>query len=593
MNSRTATTQRILSAILLAAAAGPVQARLGYFAAVQLQPAADQREALPQPVQTEPERTFSTDGARSPITSERAVPLGGNTPDQQFLPGTLTVSPDSSNVAYRLRYGNGLGFDGYIYGGHKPIGASRATDPSFAPDSKTLAVVLADRGWKLRLGKTFIEGFEPVTAPRFSPDGRRVIYLARMENQRFLVEGDRPHPIADTVVWDQLVFTPDSAVVAYPAFDGQDWRMVINGDPGPTWDSFTTPPLTALQGSRVVYIATKKGRYHVVDRHTPAPTDSMSRVEAGFRLIDRPPVFSADGQAFAYWALGDDLVWRVYQNHVYVPGYDADRPGQLLLNEDGQVLIAILKRGEHWHVVRDGVMSPPYIAVGNNSLVLSPDGSRLVYAVQKPGGWAVVEDGTEHPTYTSLAAHSLRFSPDSQRFVYVALSLGQWSAIVDGQPQQTFNKITTPSITFSPDSRRIAYVGYDAGTAHVVIDGEAMGGYDHADRLAFSPDSRHLVWVATNNDQSFLVVNGTPSTEAFDEPVPGSHIHFVNNLLCHTAVVRRPGPTFARIELKLSVPDEASAPGSEDRYSPDAPDTAPTTPGTSEPASPFVEVPTE
>ena len=36
----------------------------------------------------------------------------------------------------------------------------------------------------------------------------------------------------------------------------------------------------------------------------------------------------------------------VYRNHEPVPGYETDRPGQLILSPDGKTLVAALKRGE-------------------------------------------------------------------------------------------------------------------------------------------------------------------------------------------------------------------------------------------------------
>ena len=588
---------------MVACAAGTAEARFGFLPVTGQQ---DPHAQQPDPAQALEPLPLPAVPRLSHIVSQVAVPLGSNANEHQILPGTVTVSPDSSNVAYKLRYGTGLGFDGYIFGGSNPIGTKRTSGPTFTIDSKSVAAVMIDRGWRLRHGRTILQGYEPVTPPRFSPDGSRIVYMARHENKRFMVEWDQPHTMADSLGWDDLVFTPDSLVMAYPAFDGMHWRMVINGDPGPNWDSFTTPPLTAENGSRVLYIATKNGQYYVVDRHTPAAYDKHGNLAGGFRLIDRPPVISANGRAFVYWALGDDMVWRIYQNHVYVPGYDAQRPGKIVISEDGQTLAAVLKRDQHWHVVQNAQPSPPYTAIGKNSLKLSPDGERLTYAVKKQLGWAVVENGTEHPTYTAVAANSLRFSPDSQRLVYAALSQGRWSIIENPNDTLTtkapsssdsasnhprFNKIITRSITFSPDSQHLAYIGYNAD-AYVVRNARVLGAYERALKLTFGPNSRHLVWLATHDNQSFLVANGSPSRITFDQLVPGADIHFVNNLVCHTVVIRQPSPSFARVELRLSVPEQVPL---FQQYDTTHPDTSPPSPPQAEPepVSPFVEVQTE
>ncbi len=566
----------IISAILLGIAAVACQARFA-----NLPTAIALRDAAPQP--------YAPPLASSPIVSQRAVPLDGTRPDRQVLIRSLSVSPDSANVAYRLRYGNGLMRDGYLFHAQNPTETKRPTDPTYAPDSQSVAVVLFDYGWKLHHRRDWLDGYEPVTPVRFSPDGQRLIYLARMESQRFVVEGDQPQPMAESIAWDQLVFTSDSAILAYPAFDGQHWRMVINGDPGPGWDRFVTAPVTAKQGPRVLYVATKFGRYHLVDRHTPGSIPDPIQ-PSGFRLMDLPPVVSADGKTFVYWAMSDDRVWRVYQNHQPVPGYDADRPGQLILSADGKTLAGILKRDGQWHVVQNGKPSKAYPAIGKDSLTFNADASRLAYAVKTPHGWAVVADGVEQQAYTQLAATSLRYSPDGKHFAYAAINRGKWSVIRDNQLQQPFNQINADSLTFSPDSQHLAYLAHQVGRATVIFDGDVVGQYDHAQQLTFSPDSNHLVWLAQQAGQFFLVVDGTPSTELFDQPIAGANIHFTADTTCQTVAIRRPGPTFARIELKLSpIPEPETDPSIDLDGTPDPADT----PVLPEPLSPFVDVPTE
>jgi WD40-like Beta Propeller Repeat len=609
--------------VLFAGAANVCQARFSYLLTASVEPAKTPAPDAPR-------------SADSPIASQRAVPLGGAGPDRQVLTRTLLASPDSAGVTYRLRYGAELQFDGFVVNDSKPFGVSKSTDPAFAPDSKSVAVVFLERGWKLYHQNKTLDGYEPVTPVRFSPDGQRLVYLARLEAQRFVVEGDTPHPRAERIDWDRLVFSPDSSVLAYPAYDGQHWRMVVNGDPGPAWERIATEPVTAQQGPGVFYVAVKGGRYFLADRHTSDPEGgdvfgAHSR-GAGFRLIESPPVLSDDGSIFAYWAMSDDQRWRVYQNHQPVAGYEADRPGQLILSPDGQTLAAVLKRDGQWRVVLNGtpgtpgtpgspgtpgIPGPAFTAIGKGSLTLSKDARSLAYAVRTRRGWAVVRHGQQpSTTYPQIIADSIRLGPDGQRLAYAALTQGQWSVIVEGpaaptankplaasrsphntntrQPHPPFNRIDASTLTFSPDGQRFAYIAYRIGRPSVVVDGQVVGEYDHAEQLTFSPQGDHLVWFARQDGQSFLVVDGTESTELFDQPVPGAHIRFTSDTACHTVAVRRPGPTFARIELKLSpIPAPATAPGTapetDDTYGPDA---APGPPAPAEPPSPFVDVPT-
>jgi Tol biopolymer transport system component len=569
VNSRSAIVRSILLTVLLTVPAAVCQARFTYLPTV----------SAPAPVTAPLADAPGPIAPTGPILSERLVPLGGGTRDRLVLKGTPVASPDAAHVAYKHRWGEAFQYVGYALDDHSPLGVRDMTDPSFAPDSQSVAVVVKELAWKLRHQKRILPGFEPVSKVRFSPDGQRMVYLARLEKERFVVEGDQPQPLAELIAWDQLVFSPDSSALAYPAFDGRDWRMVVNGDPGEAWDRIATAPITAQRGSGVFYVAVKHNRFHLIDRHNPTPG-------GGFRQIDGPPALSADGSTFAYWAMDDEQRWRVYKNHLPVPGYDAQRPGQLVISPDGQNLAAVLKRDGQWRVVFNGQPGPGYDSIGKASLTLSPDGARFAYAAGKPGGWALVVDGQEQQTFAQLLSASLRFSPDSQRFAYGALTQGRWSIVVDDTPQQPFNQIDARTITFSPNSQSLAYLAYQAGAATIVTNGEAVGAYDHASQLTFSPDSRHLVWVAEQAGQSFLFVDGTPNEAPFDHLVPGAHIQFTSNTACQTVATRRPGPTFWRIELAL-------APAQSD-ISPDYdPDSTPGPPAPPEPMSPFVDVPTE
>lgn len=512
-----------------------------------------------------------------PIMSQRAIPLGGSRPDRLIPKGAAVASPDSAHVAFRHRWGREYQYFGYSQDDHSSIGVKYVTDPVFTPDSQSTAVLMYSNKWWLYYKWRTLPGFEAASAVRFSPNGERLVYLARMEDQQFVVEGEQPQPMADTVLFDKLVFTGDSSTLAYPAFDGQQWRVVVNGEPGPKWDRLATGLTPASQGPAVLFLAVKDGRWHLVDRHQPGP---------GFRSIQAAPVLSDDGRTFAYWAMGDDRTWRVYQNHQYVPGYDAQRAGQLILSHDGQTLAAILKRDGQWFVVHNGQPGPVYAAIGKDSLTLSPDGASLVYAAKKQHGWALVLDGQEQQTFSQLLSGGLRFSPDSQHLAYGALYGGRWSLIVDGQPQQPFERIDARTLTFSPDSQRTAYLAYRYGQPVVVLDGEVIGEYDRVRHLTFSPDSRHLAYAAQQHGQWFLAVDGVNSDQMFDEFIPGAKVQFTTDTAFHTAALRRPGPHYYRIELNL-----APAPETNPAPDPDGTPDPEITPA--QPLSPFVDVPTE
>ncbi len=548
------------------------------------------------------------------------VRLGPDRPDRYILIQSLIASPDSHNVTYLHRFGDDLGFDGVALNGKNHLAVLESTQPVFSPNSKTLGFLVRESGnrWKLFNHKHEFNGFEPSSTVRFSPDGERLIYMARYDDKRFVVEFDRPHPKAEALDWDNLVFSPDSSVLAYPAMVKGQWRMVVNGDAGPAWHRIVTAPLTVPDGSNVFFVAYKHGRYHVVDRHTDitAPDPTGLRHGAGHRFIEKPPVASADGSTLVYWALDDDQRWRLYKNGKHQPKYDADRPGELLVSSDGKHIAAVCKQGDTWRVVHDGEPGPGFPAIGSGSLTMSPDGKRLAYAVRKPAGWAVMLDGQEKPTFPQLAASGMRFSPDSRRFVYTVLRQGRWAVIEDNDSHPEFSQIHTQSIAFSPDSQRLTYLAsfYDRPT--IVLDGQPLGDYDAVLHPTFSPDSEHLVYIAQQSDGYRLYVDGEPTAESFDELIPGATIHFKSKTLCQTVALRRPhqkgsddemtygkmptnspaGPSLWRFEIDLTKPlppdhngTPAPAPAPGDEPAPEG--TPEPDPNALDPS--FVDVPTD
>lgn len=541
-----------------------------------------------------------------------AVKLGPDQANDYILVQTLQASPDSGSVTCLHRYGNDLGFDGVALNGQNHLGVLYSTQPVFSPDSRTLGFLIREGSarWKLIDDRQAYTAFEPASTVRFSPDGNRLIYLARDDAKRFIVEFDQPQRKFDDVDWDHLVFTPDSSLLAYRARQGGHWYMVVNGEIGPAWERIVTSPVVAPHSQCVYFVAYRQGRYFVVDRHEDVTAAGPDRAgeEAGHCLIDRPPVVSDDGKTVVYWALDDDQRWHLYRNGQRMPGVDADRPGQVVLSADGQSLAAVLKQGGGWRVLVNGEMSPGYAAIGAGSLSMSPDGKRIAYAVRQPTGWAVVLDGKAQPTYSQLAADGMRFSPDGRRFVYTALDQGRWVVIEGEVHQPAFSRIDTHSLTFSPDSKHITYLAsrYDRPT--IVLDGQALGEYDAVMLPTFSPGSKHLVYLTRQADVYRLCVDGEPTDATFAERIPGAAIHFVDDTHCQTVALRRPapsrpigamtfgimpkhiqtGPTLWRFKLDLTPelpPDyngtPAPAPGSEPDADPNALDPS------------FVDVPTD
>ncbi len=528
----------------------------------------------PQAVQVKPPQA---DPPRFKLGTQ-VVPIKLPRPDSYLLADSLTVSPDLSAVAYRHRFGVELDREGIALNSDNMLSIDRATDPTLSPDGKSVATVCNNDGWVMMLNRKRWDGYDPVTPVRFSPDGRRMIYLAREEHQRFVVECDWTHPVCDEVDSERLTFTPDSSVLAYPAKIGNQWHMMVNGDPGPGWDRIVGPVVTAEAGPSTFYVALRAGRYHVADRHTAGP---------GFRMIHSSPAVSADGRVFAYWALGDDFVWRVIRNHKPVAGLMAEKPGQLILSPDGQTLAATYKRDGLWHVAFQGRLVGSYASIGQGSLLLSPDSRHVAYAVHQPAGWTVFLDGKPLADFPRLAVSGIRFSPSGDRLVCVAGTSQGWhvwekpiitSPGSDTAPgnhvtQPAYDAIDVKSLTFSADGQHLAYLAERLGRSVVVRDGEVLGEYDRADHLTFSPTAEHLAYVGLLDGAWQVFVEGVPSGEPFDELLPQAGVVFHKPGRCRTLALRRPGPELIRVEVVIKPADTPetttpTSPGQDDSLNP-------------------------
>ncbi len=460
---------------------------------------------------------------------------------------SVVISPDMGHVGFvtahtdnRYQYQAFMDNMGFGGSGSKPR-------ISFHPDSsKLIGLVRTDNKWRLFMNIQRTQGYDPVHAPIMSPDASRIVYTARYENVQFVVDNDTKHPRVDMVCYDRLGFTADASILVYPVWDKHRWYMMVNGERFGPWNAIPCGPVFAPQGSRWSFIGMFDGNWYVVDEGIPG---------LPMRRIDTQLVYGDCGRRLIYW--GQSLTtgqWNLIVDGAVEPGYHADKPGRIVVSQDGRIIAAVLQRGNQWQVVRNRQADPGYDAIGRGSLVISPDGRRYAYAAMQNHQWRVVVDGTPlAQTHRQLLSGSLHFSQDGERFAYGAFDNGQWYMIVDGRPQQGFAAIDTTSIQFSNYSNRLGYVGRNTDSVAVVINGKAFGPFADAGHFQFTPDGNHEIWIAmtTDDDVRHLYVNGHPSDSHFQEPADGARWHFTSDSTFQTVVINRPGPHFFRLEAEI------------------------------------------
>jgi hypothetical protein len=345
---------------------------------------------------------------------------------------------------------------------------------AYSPDGRRYAVATEEDGWHLHVDGGTVEGrFDEIWrgAIWFSPDSKRIAYLARLGDQWMAVVDNKPEKKYDMV--GPVVFSPDSRSYLYAASKGRKWEVVKDAVTIAEVEDIYEAPQFGPGTGEVYYVARKaqtetlfingeakvsypsirtvvvhsSGETLLVTSETPRPPSK--------RMKGHTNPFS--GRYFESFAPGK---LQVRYGSFTSPLYD--HVGSIALAPVGTnfALIARVK-GEEF-VVLNGADQKHYGSGSNKGIfeapVFSPDGKRLAYAAASGSGkHFVVVDGVEGEAHKSIGDGTLVFSPDSKRFAYMAQKGLQVFWVLDGQggPQfpAGFVGREVPGV-FSPDSKR-------------------------------------------------------------------------------------------------------------------------------------------
>jgi S1-C subfamily serine protease len=377
-----------------------------------------------------------------------------------------------------------------LKGGH--VNGGILSDLIWSQDGRHLGYV----GWTAsRRHRLVVDGAEEAfqaggerPRPYFSPDGSRTAYNAWDHGNVAVVDG-KPHPLRYDEIGSfvshpgqlpdhvAFVFSPDSKRVAYIARRGHRRLVVLDGAEGAEYDEIL-PLVFSPDSKRLAYlgarevdsfkvvqvprggnergmkesrIPAKESKYYLVVHGADGKADELALPRG------RPttPVFSADSSRLAY-ALAYELPpepgkWTPEhmrrRTRVVVDGKEEKEymeAGPPVFSLDSRHVAywarVQLERGpvrENYVVVRDGVEGKYY--PGIQCLQFSPDGLHMAYVastlpIAVGADQFVVWDGKEGKHYDQI--DNLLFSPDGRHLVYRAYErpngLYQWRFVVDG-----------------------------------------------------------------------------------------------------------------------------------------------------------------
>jgi len=190
-----------------------------------------------------------------------------------------------------------------------------------------------------------------------------------------------PGPAHDFIMG--LAATPDLAVIACAAREGDDWAVLVNDSS--VARSVGPPQVRVAPDGRVAATIV------LADLRQAMFSNGVEH-----RSHDKvsEPVFSPDGSRLAYGVA------------------------------DGGLMAVVLDADQHRYY--EAVTRPEF----------SPGSDRLAYAARRAGRWCIVVDDEEGPWFEAIIESPALFGPDGRTVAYAARHAGRTVLVVDGVVQE-------------------------------------------------------------------------------------------------------------------------------------------------------------
>ena len=320
--------------------------------------------------------------------------------------GEFVFSPDGTRHAYWGKTGK-LVFsviDGKEAGSYDDVSSFR-----FSADSKRWACavnhvqVVVDGVPRKKYGG--------VGRPLFSPDSRRLAFIAIEDWEAFVVVDGEEGTRYEAITRGSVTFSPDSRRVAYLAKRNNRWLLVCDGDEGTAYGEgvFRRVALSS-DGKRTAFVTAIGGGFSVIVDGVPGPVYDGIQNEG--------PVFSADSRSCAYGARRGNARFCVLDG---TEGDTYDGVSGLTFHPRGGDLTYFAQKGDKWCIVEAGIRGDLVECLGKGLLVYSRDGSHSAHAqMNSDRTYSVFLDGTPIGSYANLYVNEgLRFD-EADALVFVA-----------------------------------------------------------------------------------------------------------------------------------------------------------------------------
>ena len=251
-----------------------------------------------------------------------------------------------------------------------------------------------------------------------SPDNRRWAYCETPStNESFVIVDGLKGKVYDET--RSPGFSPDSKRLAYVARSGNKHFVVVDGKAGKGYDKIK------MLSDRVGSLASAR----------PNPSSDFEIRNS------TSEIFGPDSKRIVYVACSGSKCFVVTDGEEG-PSFDDIKSAGDIFSPNSKRVAYRGQSGEKWTVVIDGKQSEPYTALRWGSLVFSPNSKHVAYVVDNYHNQFAVIDEKHSKLYSG--AQGLIFSPDSKRLAYIAMSEGNRFVVVDGKEGKIYDNVNMP-----------------------------------------------------------------------------------------------------------------------------------------------------
>ncbi len=316
--------------------------------------------------------------------------------------------------------------------------------------------------------------FEYMGMPKFSPDGRHLVYTIREAGQDRLVIDNKVH--RKQRVGEDILLSPDSRFIAYVAVSAQGRPQFIISDftlkDRKEFDSCGESFVVSDDLSRIAVVCKAEGTrsIKILDFQSRALIATLDTPSAGSIVRKR---FASDNTSFVYTTMTDD-----YQRFLHYNGHtekiqkdDEIMSDPLVLTEPegvGVILGNAFKVRFHMAFQKRAHQEKAYGYISD--YVASADGRHHAYVAIKAGGeerMRIVVDGNEGPLFDKIV--SPIFSPDGRLLVYRARDDGKRFLVVSDMKGKVVSRHKDYRMVFQP-----AFTADGKSVAYGVLDGNEI-----------------------------------------------------------------------------------------------------------------------